>query len=219
MTPATTQQHQQPQPWWAGPLQGMGAAIRGMQHNMQQFANGLAQPTPREGQPQASITLAAAPTRVSVAPASAASSASSNGQQQANVLSDRSLLHHFAPSTNLVTKEELGRATWTFLHTLAAQFPARPTRQQQRDARQLVDSLTRVYPCADCAQHFQEIVRRDPPDVSNGEQFSRWMCRVHNTVNRHLGKPAFNCDLVAGRWAPLDCDEHNSCDLTVGRRH
>jgi FAD-linked sulfhydryl oxidase len=58
-----------------------------------------------------------------------------------------------------VTKEELGRATWVFLHTLAAQFPERPTRQQQRDARQLVDSLTRIYPCADCAQHFQEIVR------------------------------------------------------------
>lgn len=43
------------------------------------------------------------------------------------------------------------------------------------------------------------------------------MCRVHNCVNRRLGKPTFNCDLVGARWAPLDCDEHNSCDMTVGR--
>jgi hypothetical protein len=58
-----------------------------------------------------------------------------------------------------VTREELGRATWVFLHTLAAQFPERPTRQQQRDARSLMDVLTRIYPCADCARHFSEIVK------------------------------------------------------------
>lgn len=37
-----------------------------------------------------------------------------------------------------VSKEEIGRATWLFLHTLAAQYPDEPTRQQMRDARQLV---------------------------------------------------------------------------------
>jgi FAD-linked sulfhydryl oxidase len=65
--------------------------------------------------------------------------------------------HSSAPRQ--VTKEELGRATWTFLHTLAAQFPEHPSRQQQKDARTLMDVLTRIYPCADCASHFQEIVR------------------------------------------------------------
>jgi len=58
-----------------------------------------------------------------------------------------------------VTREELGRASWVFLHTLAAQFPERPSRQQQRDARNLVDALTRIYPCADCAKHFADIVK------------------------------------------------------------
>ena len=37
-----------------------------------------------------------------------------------------------------VSREELGRATWTLLHTLAAQYPERPTRQQRKDAKQLV---------------------------------------------------------------------------------
>ncbi|KAG6761316.1 hypothetical protein POTOM_034530 [Populus tomentosa] len=36
-----------------------------------------------------------------------------------------------------VTKEELGRATWTFLHTLAAQYPEHPTRQQKKDVKEL----------------------------------------------------------------------------------
>ncbi len=56
-------------------------------------------------------------------------------------------------------KAELGRATWTLLHMLAAQFPERPTRQQRRDARQLVECLTRIYPCGSCASHFAQIVR------------------------------------------------------------
>jgi FAD-linked sulfhydryl oxidase len=46
------------------------------------------------------------------------------------------------------------------------------------------------------------------------------MCRVHNAVNRRLGKPLFNCNYVEARWAPLDCGQEeegpNSCDMTVG---
>ncbi|XP_022869275.1 FAD-linked sulfhydryl oxidase ERV1 isoform X2 [Olea europaea var. sylvestris] len=53
--------------------------------------------------------------------------------------------HLLQPAENLkkgkssgpVTKEELGRATWTFLHTLAAQYPDKPTRQQKKDVKAL----------------------------------------------------------------------------------
>lgn len=37
-----------------------------------------------------------------------------------------------------VSKEELGRATWTLLHTLAVQYPQAPTKQQQKDVKTLV---------------------------------------------------------------------------------
>lgn len=57
------------------------------------------------------------------------------------------------------TKAELGRATWTFLHTLAAQYPDKPSKQQQKDVKALVDCLTRIYPCGDCAAHFREMVK------------------------------------------------------------
>ena len=38
----------------------------------------------------------------------------------------------------IVSKEELGRATWTLLHTLAVQYPQTPTKQQQKDVKTLV---------------------------------------------------------------------------------
>lgn len=206
---------QQQSPWWAEPLQGVGAALQGMQRNMQRFADGIARPSPPGASLHASVTLAGSQTASGHQLRLDSSSSSKPHQLDLAALSSNSKQQH---GSNLTSKEDLGRATWTFLHTLAAQFPEHPTRQQQRDARQLIDSLTRIYPCADCAKHFQELVRRDPPIVSNGRDFAVWMCRTHNAVNRRLGKPAFNCDLVAARWAPLDCDEHNSCDMTVGSK-
>jgi FAD-linked sulfhydryl oxidase len=189
MQPAS--QHQQ-QPWWQ---QGPCAFVQGLQHNLQRFAASPPwQQHARRGAPP--------PT------AAAAHAVAADG---------RTVRAGGAPKP--VTREELGRATWVFLHTLAAQFPERPTRQQQRDARAVIDALTRIYPCADCAHHFNDIVRADPPTVSSGPEFQAWMCRAHNAVNRSLGKPVFNCELAAARWAPLDCaddDGRSGCDLSVG---
>jgi mitochondrial FAD-linked sulfhydryl oxidase len=111
-----------------------------------------------------------------------------------------------APEPPAVTREALGRATWTLLHTLAARFPEQPTRRQRRDAEALIDALTRVYPCGECAAHFLELCRRDPPDASSGATLQRWTCRAHNAVNARLGKPQFDCALAGARWAPEACD-------------
>jgi FAD-linked sulfhydryl oxidase len=120
-----------------------------------------------------------------------------------------------------VTREALGRATWTLLHTLAARFPDRPTRRQRRDAEALIDALTRVYPCGECAAHFAELCARDPPDASTGAALRLWTCRAHNSVNARLGKPQFDCSLAAARWSPEACDggkdqEEDACAMGVG---
>ena len=114
----------------------------------------------------------------------------------------------YAPS-----KEDVGRATWTFLHTLAAQYPDKPSFQQKRDAKQLIDILTRMYPCGECAEHFTQVVKAHPPVVSSREEFSQWMCRVHNVVNRSIGKPEFNCRYISSRWQGIDCDTPSACKL------
>ncbi|GLJ13429.1 hypothetical protein SUGI_0212050, partial [Cryptomeria japonica] len=60
----------------------------------------------------------------------------------------------------LISKEELGRATWTLLHTIGAQFPDKPTKQQKRDVKELMAILSRIYPCKECADHFKDSARR-----------------------------------------------------------
>ncbi|KAJ7567429.1 hypothetical protein O6H91_02G146600 [Diphasiastrum complanatum] len=111
-----------------------------------------------------------------------------------------------------VSKEELGRASWTFLHTLAAQYPDKPTRQQQRDVKELMAILSRIYPCKQCADHFKEVLRSHPVKAGSRSELAQWMCRVHNIVNRSLGKTQFPCERVDARWGALDCEEA-ACDL------
>ncbi|RCV46010.1 hypothetical protein SEVIR_9G502700v4 [Setaria viridis] len=111
-----------------------------------------------------------------------------------------------------LTKEEVGRATWMLLHTIAAQFPDEPTRQQKRDAKELMHIISRLYPCKECADHFKEVLKANPVQAGSQAEFSQWLCYVHNVVNRSLGKPIFPCQRVTARWGKLDCPER-SCDL------
>ncbi|CEO98113.1 hypothetical protein PBRA_006227 [Plasmodiophora brassicae] len=67
-----------------------------------------------------------------------------------------------APRTNRLatlrgplTRAELGHATWSLLHTMAAKFPDNATSAQQNDYRQFMHLLARLYPCHECAGHFQ----------------------------------------------------------------
>lgn len=108
-----------------------------------------------------------------------------------------------------VDAETLGRATWTFLHTLAATHPAKPSATEQARMSRFMKDFSEVYPCAPCAESFRGIMQRHPADTRSGPAFARWMCVVHNEVNKDLGKDAFNCDNIAQKWGICEsCAAH-----------
>jgi mitochondrial FAD-linked sulfhydryl oxidase len=98
--------------------------------------------------------------------------------------------------------EQLGRASWTLLHSIAAQYPETPSPQQQNDARQFMSSFSRLYPCFWCAKDFQKWMRLDKnaPRVSSRAEFGQWLCEAHNAVNTKIGKPIFDCSKWEERW-------------------
>ena len=108
--------------------------------------------------------------------------------------------------------EQLGRATWTFLHTTAAYYPEKPTPNQRANMLCLLRSLPVLYPCSWCASHLGENMKEHPPDVSGRLGLSRWLCERHNEVNSRLGKPQFNCasSNLDERWKDGPAD--GSCD-------
>lgn len=115
-----------------------------------------------------------------------------------------------------VDKDELGRSTWNLLHTMAAYYPDKPTKEEKSDMKDTLTSLSKVcmvlnediilhcsfqtYPCPHCAEDFRKDLKQNPPKLENRETLSQWMCEMHNRVNVKLGKERFDCTKVFERW-------------------
>lgn len=106
--------------------------------------------------------------------------------------------------------EELGRSTWTLLHSIAATYPDKPTKGQQDNLLQFMKSFSNLYPCFYCAEDFRDYMNEKKINVTNSDEFGKWLCNAHNAVNVKLGKPKFDCNLWKERWK--DGWKDGSCD-------
>lgn len=111
----------------------------------------------------------------------------------------------------------LGRAGWTFLHTMSAYYPDQPSQQQQQRMASFITNFAQFYPCPPCAEHFQQHIEKNPPPTQTRNSLSLFLCRYHNDVNVRLGKPTFDCNRYDERWrdgpkedAGYDCIEESS---------
>ena len=101
------------------------------------------------------------------------------------------------------TVEELGRSSWTLLHTMASKYPRSPDRNHQKEAHAYLSLFAKFYPCSQCSEHMMTYMRNYPPQLANRDLLQRWLCLFHNDVNRKLGKPLFDCKSISSihkRW-------------------
>lgn len=101
---------------------------------------------------------------------------------------------------NETIRAELGRAAWKVFHTILAQYPEHPTDHDRQTLTSYIHLFSRVYPCRECAEHFQVLLKRYPPQVSSREHASQWGCHVHNQVNKRLGKEIFDCNEISDKY-------------------
>ncbi|KAL8804486.1 MAG: hypothetical protein Q9223_005711 [Gallowayella weberi] len=112
---------------------------------------------------------------------------------------------------NETTKAELGRSAWRLLHTTMSSYPLHPTASEQSALSSYVHLFARLYPCGQCASHFQQILKKFPPQVSGRKAAELWGCTVHNEVNKSLGKDRFDCARV-GEVYDCGCGEEDNTD-------
>ena len=62
--------------------------------------------------------------------------------------------------------------------------------------RNFVAAMGQLYPCKLCRKHLQQQLRDPelgPADVSSRGALVSWVCRLHNIVNRDIGKKPHDC--------------------------
>lgn len=94
---------------------------------------------------------------------------------------------------NATAKAILGRATWHFLHTMTLRYPDHPAEEDRKMLSDFFHLFSRLYPCGDCANHFQTMLVKFPPQTASRKTASLWLCSLHNKVNARLHKPEFDC--------------------------
>jgi len=120
---------------------------------------------------------------------------------------------------NATVKAELGRASWKLLHTMAQRYPDKPTEDQRTAFASFLHLFSRLYPCGECAAHFQALLEQYPPQTSSKTVASMYLCSLHNMVNESLDKEEFDCSMLEGLYdcgcgeEPVSSTEVKTADL------
>ena len=112
---------------------------------------------------------------------------------------------------NETLKAELGRAAWKLFHTTMARFPDTPAQDESDALKSYIYLFARLYPCGECAEHFQGILKKYPPQTSSRSTAAAWACFVHNEVNISKGKEIFDCSNI-GDFYDCGCAEDDEKD-------
>lgn len=117
---------------------------------------------------------------------------------------------------NETLKAQLGNSAWHLLHTVLARFPEEPSASEKSTLKQYIYLFAQVYPCGDCARHFQKLLKKYPPQVSSRKTAALWGCHIHNKVNERLDKDEYDCTKILEDY---DCgcgDDEKKADFTLG---
>jgi FAD-linked sulfhydryl oxidase len=134
---------------------------------------------------------------------------------------------HLSPSTqhgdpiapklgNETLKAELGRAAWKLFHTTMARFPDKPSKDESDALKSYIYLFARLYPCGECAEHFQKIINKFPPQTSSRSTAAAWACHVHNEVNKAKGKELFDCGKI-GDFYDCGCEDDEVGGYATGK--
>ncbi|KAK3291926.1 ERV/ALR sulfhydryl oxidase domain-containing protein [Chaetomium fimeti] len=118
---------------------------------------------------------------------------------------------------NATAKAELGRASWKLLHTMMARFPETPTPDDSLALETYMRLFARLYPCGECAAHFQKLLRKYPPQTSGRNAAAGWACFVHNEVNKRLKKEEFDCNKI-GDFYDCGCGDEGGKKEDGGKK-
>ena len=107
-----------------------------------------------------------------------------------------------------LTKQEIGRNTWSLLHSIAASYPNEPTKEDKQQVTNFLYGLANLFPCKICGSHLLKMLNKEGVHADSREELVNYICKIHNIVNKVLNKPQFDCKKAFDFWGG-DC----GCDV------
>ena len=84
-----------------------------------------------------------------------------------------------------------GPSLWLYLHTMSFNYPVKPTKEDKKNYRNFMLNLQHVLPCKYCRINLKNNYKKLPLrqcDLKNRDTFSRYVYRLHEHINKMLGK-------------------------------
>jgi len=83
-----------------------------------------------------------------------------------------------------------GKYFWTTIHMTAFGYPEKPTSTDKADYKQFFENFWKVLPCTKCSDNYLQHLKELPidPYLRNNETLFEWTVKLHNIVNKELGK-------------------------------
>ena len=84
-----------------------------------------------------------------------------------------------------------GPSLWHTLHIISFNYPVNPTQQDKKNYKRFIKDLRYVLPCKYCRMNFKRNLKEVPltdKALKNRNNFSRWMFKMHEHINKMLGK-------------------------------
>lgn len=80
---------------------------------------------------------------------------------------------------------------WHTIHIVALGYPKKPTYIDKKSAKEFYESLVFLLPCEVCREHYREHLSKNPltPFLDTRKDLLNWTIKIHNEVNKMLGKP------------------------------
>lgn len=118
-----------------------------------------------------------------------------------------------------------GKMMWNFLHTVSFNVDPVEMSQEERDHYDgFLQSLKYVLPCSACRENYKKNLKDLSYDKNivlvNRKSFSMFIYRLHNRVNKMLGKPCtLTYDQVRDRYEMFRARCYNKTPLIPKYKH
>ena len=113
-----------------------------------------------------------------------------NKKSQKNTRKRTYKRHQYASSDGMLTTV-WGPSLWHYLHTMSFNYPVNPNAADKKNYRNFILNLQNVMPCRHCRDNLKNNFKVHPlrlSDMKNRDTFSRYIYKLHETVNKMLGK-------------------------------